>query len=202
MGYMFSDATSFNGDISGWDTSSVTDMDGMFRNATSFIGDISGWDTSSVTDMRYMFDGASSFNRDISGWDTSSVTSMHRMFAGAVNFNQDISGWNTSNVTDVSRMFLGAGSFDQNLGSWNIGNISAFLPMQRMLDNSGMSPQNLNATIIGWHNFVQQNNGPNNIELGLEGLTVCGVNSLQAAFALDVNYGWTFVGATFDEVCN
>ena len=71
-----------------------------------------------------------------------------------------------------------------------------------MLNNSGMSPQNLNATIIGWHNFVQQNNGPNFIQLGLEGLTVCGVDPIQAAFALDVNNGWTFVGATFDEVCN
>ena len=202
MGYMFSDATSFNGDISGWDTSNVTDMGGMFRNATSFNGDISGWDTSNVTDMSKMFDGASSFNRDISGWNTSVVTNMHRMFAGAVNFNQDISGWNTSSVTDMSRMFLGAGSFDQNLGSWNIGNISALNPMQSMLDNSGMSPQNLNATLIGWHNFVQQNNGPNNIELGLEGLTFCGVDSFQAAVALDLNYGWTIVGATFEEVCN
>ncbi|MER3319381.1 MAG: BspA family leucine-rich repeat surface protein [Allomuricauda sp.] len=202
MGYMFSDATSFNADLSGWDTSNVTDMSGMFNFASSFNGDISNWDTSNVTDMNNMFDGAANFNQDISIWDTSIVTSMHRMFAGAVNFNQDISGWNTSSVTDMSRMFLGAGSFDQNLGSWNIGNISAFQPMQSMLDNSGMSPQNLNATIIGWHSFVDQNNGPNNIELGLEGLTFCGVDSFQAAFALDVNFGWDILGATFEEVCN
>ena len=38
-------ATSFNGDLSRWDTSSVNDMYGMFINATSFNGDLSHWDT-------------------------------------------------------------------------------------------------------------------------------------------------------------
>ena len=42
--------SSFNGDISGWDVSSVTIMTYMFRNST-FNGDLSGWDVSSVTDM-------------------------------------------------------------------------------------------------------------------------------------------------------
>ena len=181
------------------DLSNVTSMSSMFSGASSFNGDISGWDTSLVTSMLFMFSDATSFNGDISNWDTSSVANMSNMFNGATSFNGDISGWDTGNVTNMSSMFTGASSFDQNLESWNLGSVTS---MANMLNNSGMSPQNLNATIIGWHNFVQQNNGPNFIQLGLEGLTVCGVNSLQAAFALDVNYGWTFVGATFDEVCN
>ena len=41
--YMFRDATSFNGNLSGWDVSAVTDMDNMFKGATSFNGDLSGW---------------------------------------------------------------------------------------------------------------------------------------------------------------
>ena len=59
--------------------SSVTDMSGMFSSSSSFNGDISGWDVSSVTDMSYMF-LHSSFNGDISGWDVSSVTDMSYMF--------------------------------------------------------------------------------------------------------------------------
>ena len=40
------------------DLSLVTSMEEMFRNARIFNGDISGWDTSSVTDMSSMFEGA------------------------------------------------------------------------------------------------------------------------------------------------
>ena len=39
---MFNGATSFNGDLSSWNVSSVTDMTYMFFNAISFNGDLSG----------------------------------------------------------------------------------------------------------------------------------------------------------------
>ena len=65
---MFQGATSFNGDLSAWNTSSVTDMWSMFNGATSFNGDLSAWDVSSVTDMDWMFYGATSFNQDLCAW--------------------------------------------------------------------------------------------------------------------------------------
>jgi len=54
MSRVFADATSFAGDLSGWDVSNVVDMHDMFTNATSFNGDRSRWDVSKVTNMMVM----------------------------------------------------------------------------------------------------------------------------------------------------
>ena len=64
-----SPAQSFNGDISKWDVSRVTNMVGMFYNSLAFDGDILNWDVSSVTDMSAMFSRARSFDGDITKWD-------------------------------------------------------------------------------------------------------------------------------------
>ena len=45
-----------------------------------FNQDISSWDVSSVTSMEGMFAGATSFNQNISSWDVSNVTNMDRCF--------------------------------------------------------------------------------------------------------------------------
>lgn len=114
----FFNDNSFNSDISFWDVSNVTDMDGIFYQASQFNQDISHWDVSSVSNMGSMFKEASSFNQDISSWDTSKVIKMLDFFKGASSFNQNISSWDTSNVTSMQAMFKDATSFNQDLTSW------------------------------------------------------------------------------------
>ena len=65
---MFSGASSFNGDISGWDVSSVEDMSGMFDGAASFDQPIGTWNVSSVTDMLSMLDNAALFRQNLGEW--------------------------------------------------------------------------------------------------------------------------------------
>ena len=58
-------------------------MGGMFWGAPTFNGDLSKWDVSAVTDMFSMFLGARAYNSDISNWNLKSVSSAGSMFSGA-----------------------------------------------------------------------------------------------------------------------
>lgn len=50
-------------------TSHVTNMANLFKNNTTFNQNISSWDTAYVANMESMFENATSFNQDISNWN-------------------------------------------------------------------------------------------------------------------------------------
>ena len=89
--------------------SNITQIQYMFSGATSFNQDISMWDTSNVTHIQYMFNGASAFNQPLNSWNVSNVNNMQSMFENAIAFNQDLSQWCVSNITEHPSIFdLGA----------------------------------------------------------------------------------------------
>ena len=122
MSYLFSDNEEygyglehFNGDISKWNTSNVTEMYEMFCGAKNFNQPLNNWDTSKVTNMEGMFGEAHSFNQPLDNWDVSNVTSMWAMFSNAHSFNQPLDNWNTNNVDDMTFMFSDAKSFKSEI---------------------------------------------------------------------------------------
>ncbi|MDR9408250.1 MAG: BspA family leucine-rich repeat surface protein, partial [Balneolaceae bacterium] len=218
MSSMFSNATSFNGNVSTWNVSNVTNMEAMFNSASAFnqdlsewiVGnvenmggmfnqvstfdqDISGWNVESVTDMRFMFFEALAFNQDISDWDVSNVEQIRGMFSGAENFNQNISNWDVSGIEDMVDMFANASSFDQNLSGWDISSITT---MAGMLDGSGLSTENYDATLTGWAAQTVESD----VDLGADGLTYCDGADARGVLTGAPN-NWTITGDELAETC-
>jgi surface protein len=137
MQSMFSGASIFNnggnGDISKWDVSSVTIMNGMFNNAIAFNQPVNwGNTTSALQYTEFMFDGASAFNNGgstgIGEWNVSSLISTANMFQNAINFDQPLSwGANTANITTTGGMFNGAISFNNggstSISDWDVSSL-------------------------------------------------------------------------------
>jgi len=136
-------AINFNTNISLWDTSKVTTMEGMFCGQTSFQQPIGSWNTANVTNMKGMFNG-SVFNQPIDSWNVSKVTDMSYMFgvldsysnsASALRFRQNINSWDVSKVTNMSYMFAGI-SFNQPLNNWDTSSVTN---MGHMFELSGFN---------------------------------------------------------------
>ena len=119
MSRLFADHKKFNGNISNWNTSKVTNMSNIFANS-QFTKDISQWDVSKVTNMKQMFKN-SKFDGDISQWDVSKVTNMSRMFQSS-NFNSDINSWNVSSVINMDKMFSQS-KFNSDVSNWDVSRV-------------------------------------------------------------------------------
>ena len=188
---MFNGCSLMNGVISHWDVSTITNMASMFSGATAFNQSLNSWDVSSVTQTNEMFMFATNFNGDIADWTTSSLTNMNRMFAFASSFNQGIGSWSTSNVTNMGETFKEASSFDQDLGSWDISQVTT---MGSMLDNSALTRENYDNTLIGWAAQSVQSG----VTLGAAGLTYCDGSSARATLTDGGGADWSISGDTED----
>lgn len=176
--------TTYNQDITSWDTGVVTSMASMFFANSAFNQDISGWDTSAVESMLSMFYQASAFNQDISGWDVSSCALFTTMFYQATSFNQDIGGWTTTALTSTNGMFNSATSFDQDLGSWDVTGLT---DAANMFYGVTLSTANCNALLVGWEaqslqNTVTLNLGSSEYDFGSPAI---------ARAAIIADHSWT-----------
>ena len=108
MSFLYSSNKSKIIDVSGLNTSNVTDMSYMFSNCSSLTSiDVSNFITNNVTNMKQVFYNCSSLTSlDVSNFDTSNVTNMFSMFDGCSKLSSlDLSNFDTSKVINMLGMF-------------------------------------------------------------------------------------------------
>lgn len=100
-------------DVSGLDTSNVTDMSVYFSrtslpNFGLFYKDLKYWDTRKVTTFEAMFLGCelATSIQGINVWDTRNVNNMNSVFAACNKLTSlDLKGWSTQSVYSMDLMF-------------------------------------------------------------------------------------------------
>ncbi len=110
MNHMFANTGYISLDLSGFDTSKVTDMGQMFYSCAHLAElDLSSFSTSNVTSMIQMFTGCLSLEKlNVTSFDTSNVETMYQMFYNCKSLVElDISNFNMTNVTNDELMLKG-----------------------------------------------------------------------------------------------
>lgn len=94
-------------DASDWNTSNVTNMEGVFMNCSGLTSlNISGWNTSKVKGMASLFRNVGLTSLDLSHFNTSAVTSIFSCFASSSKLKSlNLSNWDLTNAKLYSSMF-------------------------------------------------------------------------------------------------
>ena len=140
-------------DLSGFNTSNVTEMDNMFYQCENLISlDVSNFDTTNVTDMNSMFDGCYSLTSiDVSSFNTSNVTDMSTMFSLCYLLESvDTSGFDTSNVTSMACMFNGCEALvSVDVSNFNTSNVkNMFAVFSRCINLTNIDVSNFDTSNV------------------------------------------------------
>ena len=139
IGKFGSSLSNIEWNLSGWDLSNVTRLDGVFWGLDMSKVDLSGWNTSNVTNMSNLFYETKNLTQEIVDCiDTTNCQNMRFLFYESELDEIDLSGWDTSNVTDMSYMF----GYTKSLKEVTLGgefDTSKVKDFSYMFDNSTLS---------------------------------------------------------------
>lgn len=130
-----------------FDTSNVTNMNGLFRQLNNANPNVANWDTSNVTDMRYMFYYARNARPDVAKWNVSKVTNMESMFYYAQKSCPMVRDWDVSKVVKMKWMFFYVRGCTDVLDASN-WNLESAVDINQMFAYSSGEPK-----ITNWKNL-------------------------------------------------
>ena len=128
----------FDLDITSWNMSQATNLEGMFQGCEKFNQNIGKWNTFQVKNLKHTFSKCARFNQKLL-WDVSQVENMLGTFDNCFEYNQPLSDWNVSQVKNMRGMFMGCFKFNQNLSDWKMDTVQdvswMFYKCQRLYQN-------------------------------------------------------------------
>lgn len=99
MAYTFAYCDELNSDLSNWNTGKLQNATQTFLSCKySSITGVENWNTTNVTNMNGMFSMCHAFNRDLSNWDVKNTTSINGMFSDCWALNKDVSRWKLESI--------------------------------------------------------------------------------------------------------
>ncbi len=127
------------GNITNWDMSNVTSINGMFKNGKQIVLDLNNWANtlSSGVDMTEAFSSSNTdsfYKLDLQNWDMSGANAT-RMFANTVFLSCNINNMNFYSNTTVTNMFKNSSLRQFNVDNTDISNVS-FISSTKMFEGT------------------------------------------------------------------
>lgn len=126
MEYMFYKCEHFNCDLSKWEPKSLQDAHGMFSYCYEFEGrGLENWEVPELKDAHDMFEECSNLDFDITKWKPVSLEQSQRMFIRCKKFKgKGLDEWKTPNLDNMVEMFVDCKNLDVDLSDWNLRNVT------------------------------------------------------------------------------
>lgn len=126
MNYMFYKCEHFNCDLSRWEPKSLQDAHSMFKYCYEFEGHgLENWEVPNLKDAYDMFEECSNLDFDITKWKPVSLEQSQRMFFRCKKFKgKGIDTWKTPNLDNMVEMFEGCKNLDVDLSNWNLSSVT------------------------------------------------------------------------------
>ncbi|MHB0755877.1 BspA family leucine-rich repeat surface protein [Polaribacter sp. M15] len=127
--------------------------------------------------------------KEVVQWGTNRWKNLQ--FAFVDSENMQITATDTPDLSlalNLNNMFKGCTALDYNFGTWKITSV---IRMPDMLNNTGLSEENYDKTLLGWSQLPTV---PRNMQFGAEGVYYCDNEAIKNELINDYNWSITDAG--------